>query len=483
MAEWNRFDPFCSLTDLAEQISDGTVSPSDAVEAYLDRIDEYDAEINAYTTVIEEKARHAARDAAETLDDEGRLGPLHGIPIALKDLGFAKEGVQMTSGLKLLADMGYVAEKSAATVERLEDAGAIVIGMTNTPELGHKLVTDNEYIGATATPFDTEYNAGGSSGGSAAAVATGMAAAAIGSDMGGSIRVPATACGVFGLKPSYGLVPSDSRPSAFGGETHHSTGGPITRSVEDAAVIMDVMAGQHPRDPTSVPVDIDFTGAVSQPVDDLCIAYTPDLDVFDVDEEVVGLVEKGVEALEDTGATVEETTVTDGIDLTLDEFVSAMEDSGAKAFADGQEVFKQSMGVDLRDHADTVSDSMIEAIEIGYEVDSTDEASFELLRTNFFDAVQDVFDDYDLLITPVMARKGLELHSERGIEFENYLTFPFNFTGHPASSVPVGLTEEEGLPVGMQIVGRRYADDTVLTASAAIERERPWHDIYSQLSH
>lgn len=469
-----------TATETAARIRAGEITPTEAVEQRLERIDEQENEINAFTTVIEQKALDAAEEAEKELEekDESELGALHGVPIALKDLGFAKEGVPLTSGLKLLADMGHTPGKTAAAVERLEDAGAIVIGMTNTPELGHKLVTDNEYIGATATPFNTDYNAGGSSGGSAAAVAAGMVPMATGSDMGGSIRLPAALCGVFGLKPSYGIVPADSRPSAFGGETHHITGGPITRSVEDAAVMMDVMAGQHPRDPTSVPVDIDFTGAVDQSVDDLRIAYTPDMDMFDVDEEVVSHVEEGIEALEDAGATVEEVTITDDIDVTHEELVEAMKTSGAKVFADGQEVFKQSMDVDLREYSDTVSDSMIKTLEFGSEKDSTDEAEVELIRTKFFDAVQDVFAEYDLLITPIMERKGLELHSDKGVDFEHFLTFPFSLTGHPASSVPVGLTEDEGLPVGMQIVGPRYSDGLVLTASAAVERQNPWAHFY-----
>lgn len=466
----------CSAVELANRIRDGTVTPTEAVEAYLARIDERDDAVNAYTTVIAEAARDAAVEAEAALEDGGEVGPLHGVPIALKDLGFAKAGVPMTSGVKLLADIGYTPESSAAVVDRLEDAGAIVIGMTNTPELGHKLVTDNEYIGATATPFNTDYNAGGSSGGSAAAVAAGMSAAATGSDMGGSIRVPAAACGVFGLKPSYGLIPRDGRPNAFGGETHHVTYGPITRSVRDAAVLMKIMAGQHPRDPRSVPVDFDWTTAVDQPIDDLTVGFSSDLEVFQVDSEVETIVETATGAFEDAGATVETVTIDHG--LSSDELTEAMRSSGAKAFADGEEIFSQTMGLDIRDHADDISDSLLTALDVGEDVDATDDAEIDLIRTQFFDAIVNAFEEYDLIVTPTMARKGLELHSDRGIEFEHFLTFPFNFTGHPASSVPAGVTDEEGLPVGMQIIGPRYNDDVVLAGSAAVERERPWHDIY-----
>lgn len=471
-------DPFLPAVELAEQIRDGEITPTDAVEAYLDRIAECDDEINAYITVIEERAREAATEAEAALENDETLGPLHGVPIALKDLGFAKEGVPMTSGVRLLADMDYTAESTSAVVERLEDAGAIVIGTTNTPEMGHKLVTDNEYVGPTATPFDMDYNAGGSSGGSAAAVAAGMSAAATGSDMGGSIRVPAAACGVFGLKPSYGLIPRDGRPNAFGGETHHITYGPITRSVRDAAILMDVMSGQHPRDPRSVPVDMDWTGSINRSIDDFRIGYTSDLDVFSVDDEVAAIVEEATEAFEAADATVEQVTIDHG--LSLDELTTAMLQSGAKSFADGQELFNQTVGINIRDHTDHVSDSLLTALDVGGQVDAANEAEIDLIRTQFFDAVEDTFEEYDLIVTPTIALKGLDLRSDLGIQFEHFLTFPFNHTGHPASSVPTGLTESEGLPVGMQIVGSRYDDDDVLAASAAVERERPWKEFYSQ---
>jgi amidase len=481
VTESTRPDPFGSATELASRIRNGDVRPTEVVEVFLDRIAERDDEINAFTTVIEERARQAAKDAEAELQakDGAALGPLHGVPVALKDLGFRKEGVPLTSGLQLLAETGFIASDTAAAVERLEDAGAIVIGMTNTPELGHKLTTDNEYIGATVTPFDSAYNAGGSSGGSAAAVAAGMAPVATGSDMGGSVRVPAAACGVFALKPSYGLIPRDGRPNAFGGESHHVTYGPITRTVEDSAVMMDVLSGQHLRDPTSVPVEIDYTGAVEEPVESLRVGYTADMGVFDVDDEVADMTEEAAYALEDAGATVEK--IDPDLDLSLDELVSAMLTSGAKAFADGQEVMKKVQGIDLREHPNSVSDTLLTAFELGSEKDASDEVEVDLVRTQFFDAVQDLFEEYDLLATPVMARKGLPLDAEElGIEFEHFLTFPFNLTGHPASSVPTGLTEDEALPVGMQIVGKRYGDDTVLAASAAVERERPWNSLYTR---
>jgi len=468
-------DPFRPATELADQLQEGDVTPTEAVEAYLDRIHERDEEVNAYVTVIEEEARAAAEAAEQAVSDGADPGPLHGVPVALKDLRDLKEGVHHSFGSKLIGDLGYEAERTSAVVERLEDAGAIVLGKTNVPEFGHKGVTQNEYVGATASPIDTEYNAGGSSGGSAAAVAAGMAAVATGSDAGGSIRIPATACGVFGHKPSFGVVPVDSRPNAFGVKTHHTVQGPLTRSVDDAALVLDVVAGQHPRDPSSVPVDIDFRSAVDQPVDDLRVGYSPELGVFPVEDEVETVVSAAANALADAGATVEPATVDHG--FSMEEVASAIETTFSTSLVGVAETLQEAFGLDLREYPDQVSGSLLEMLATGDEKTVADAATTGITRTALFDAVQDTFEEYDLLVTPTLATSGMELHTDRGLDWELALTWPFNWTGHPAASVPAGVTDD-GLPVGMQVVGRRYEDDTVLAASAAVERERPWHELY-----
>jgi amidase len=467
--------PFSRANDLAERIRTGHVTPTDAVGTYLDRIDDHDDAVNAYVTVTAESAREAARETEAALAGGQDVGPLAGVPVALKDLRDLKEGVPHSFGSKLVADLGYRAERTSAVVERLEAAGAVVLGKTNVPEFGHKGVTQNEHAGATATPFDVDYNAGGSSGGSAAAVAAGMAAVATGSDSGGSIRIPAAACGVFGHKPSFGLVPVDARPNAFGLKTHHSVQGPLARSVADAALVLDVTAGQYPRDPSSVPVDVDFQGALERPVDDLRVGYSPDLDVFPVDDEVGSVVADAVEALSAAGATVEPASVDHG--LSMDELADAIETTFSTSLVGTAETLRESFGVDLRDHPDAVSDTLLALLEIGDEKSVPDLAATGVLRTELFDAVQDTFAEYDLLVTPTVGTTGMERHTDRGLDWDLALTWPFNWTGHPAASVPAGTTEE-GLPVGMQVVGRRYDDETVLAASAAVERERPWDHLY-----
>jgi aspartyl-tRNA(Asn)/glutamyl-tRNA(Gln) amidotransferase subunit A len=470
-------DPATPATEQAERIRSGDLSPVEAVEASVERIEARDDDVNAFVTVIDEDARERAREAERAIGDGETWGPLHGVPIALKDLRDTKEGVTHTFGSKLVADLGYAAERTSAAVERLEAAGAIVVGKTNVPEFGHKGVTQNDVVGATATPFDLEYNAGGSSGGSAAAVAAGMVPWATGSDSGGSIRIPAAACGVFGHKPSFGLVPLDARPNAFGLKTHHSVQGPLTRSVADAALVLETTVGQHPRDPSSIPdPGLELRGAVDRGVEDLRVAYSPDLGVFPVEDAVEATVREGVDALERAGATVEEASVDHG--ATMDELAAAIETTFGAALAGTAETLRASFGVDLRDYPDEVTDSLLELIAVGDERGAADVAATGVLRTDVYDAVEDVLAEYDLLVTPTLAEPGMELHTDRGLDWELALTWPFNWTGHPAASVPAGLTD--GLPTGMQVVGARYADDDVFAAAGAVERERPWVGLYPE---
>lgn len=469
-----------SASDLAERIRAGEVRPTELVDAYLDRIDEHDGELNAYVTVTDELAAESAREAERALESDDSLGPLHGVPIALKDGAFLKAGVRHTFGSAIFAEREFEAQRTSVVTERLEAAGALLLGKTNLPEFAHKGTTDNQVVGATATPFDTTKNAGGSSGGSAAAVAAGMAAAATGSDAGGSIRIPAALCGVFGLKPSFGLVPWDSRPNAFGRKTHHTVLGPITRTVEDAALLMAVMAGSHPSDPSAVPVDLDYEGALDRPVADLRIGYSPGLDAFDPDEEVTDVVADALGAFEAAGATVEETAIGHGLER--DELVETIETTFSMEAAGGRALIEDDLDVDLRTHPET-SDSLLALLDIAEERDHADLALTGPLRTKLFDAVQKRFESFDLLVSPTVGRVGVDRHQEVE-EYLNWMreyvyTWPFNFTGHPAASVPAGLTDD-GLPVGMQVVGPRYEDATVLAASAAVERERPWQQALVQ---
>ncbi|WP_254523795.1 amidase [Natrinema caseinilyticum] len=463
-----------SASELASRIRDEELTATEVVEAHIERIEERDDEINAFVTVCEDEALEAAAEADRALEAGEDVGPLHGVPLALKDLGAEKAGIRHTYGSALFED--YVSERTAATVERLENAGAIVIGKTNTPELGHKGTTDNEVIGPTASPIDTDLNAGGSSGGSAAALSARMAPIATGSDAGGSLRIPAAACGVYGFKPTFGLVPDDGRPSAFGREPQHTTKGPMTRTVADAALLLSVMDGPHPADPNSVPAEIAYRDALERSIDGYRIAYSPDLDVFPVADEVRAVVDEAVDALANAGATVD--TVTVGHDYSMAELSEAAMPTYTSSVFESATVMEASHGVDFRERSEEVSDSLLAMLHIGDEYDTEDVARSGIVRTGVYDAVQDVLADYDLLVAPTLSRGDVGLQEDLGAEaWEWPMTWPFNWTGHPVASAPAGLTDRDH-PVGLQLVGRRFEDDTVLAASAALERERPWDHLY-----
>lgn len=469
---------YTPATDLAEHIRHGDLSSIDVTEAYLGRIDERDGDINAYVTVTDDLARETALEAERTLESgDDEPGPLCGVPVALKDLRDMKEGVTHTFGCTLFADLP--APRTSVSVKRLEAAGAVVLGKTNTPEFGHMAVTDNELTGPTATPFDSRKNAGGSSGGSAAAVAAGMAAAATGTDTGGSLRVPAALCGVYALKPSFGLIPIDSRPNVFGKKLGHSVLGPITRTVADAALLMEVLAGPHPADPDSVPVAIEYRDAIDRSVDGLRVGFSPELEHFQVDDEVDRVVRDALTALESAGASVEEVQFES--DLTREELLDALDTIYPVLFEGPAVTIQQAFGVNLRDHPDELSRTLVALLDRVEGIETGDVAATGLTRTRLYDAFQSVLGTYDVLVTPVVGSETVDLRLEVDEYFdwfaEEVLTWPFNPTGHPVASVPAGLTDS-GHPVGVQVVGRHYEDDTVLAASAAIERERPWHDTY-----
>lgn len=456
-----------SATWLASRIRDGHVSATDAVDAYLNRIEEKNSDLNAYVTVIGESARNAAREADTARSRGEPVGPLHGVPIALKDLGAMKKGVRHTFGSQLFAE--YEAPRTALIVERLEAAGAIVLGKTNTPELGHAGVTTNKLVGPTASPVDHSRNAGGSSGGSAAAVGAGMAALATGSDAGGSIRIPAACCGVFGMKPSFGLVPNDSRPNAFGNKRHHTASGPLARTVEDGALMLDVLAGPDQVDPGSVPVEVDFRDAVDQSIDGYTVAYSPALDVFDVEPAVQSVVEDTRGAFEAAGASIKEIEVDHGCSMA--ELTEAVDVTFTTAMAGVVETIATSSGVDFRAHPDEVSESLLAMVETGQKWTTRDRERSGVVRTRLYDGIQSVFETSDILVTPTLACSGFDRQAPSDVVgWGDALTWPFNVTGHPAASVPVGRTGD-GDPVGLQVVGRRYGDEAVLAASAALEQQ------------
>lgn len=474
--------PFASAASLARRIRDRDLTAEAVLETYLARIEEHDEDVNAYVALAADRARERARSIDDALDAGESVGPLAGIPVAIKD-NLDLAGFPTIYGAIPLQDA--VAESNDPLVNRLEDAGGIILGKTNTPEFGYTSTTDNALFGPTSTPFGTGHTAGGSSGGSAAAVAHGLAAIAHGSDGGGSIRIPASCCGVYGFKPSFGRVPDLARPNGFSHASQFRFLGPLTRTVEDAALAMAVMGGPHPRDPYSLPDDgTDYLHAVEEPVDDLAVAYSPGLDMFPVDPAVADVMEEAVRAFEAAGMEVDRVDPDHDFDVeTLGEAFITLFSPGFAADAEriAQDTGFEYLGAD-RDRA---SDGLPAMMEYGAELDAVTFVRANERRTEWFEAVQVVLGSYDLLVTPTLTVPPPELgvngvEAVAGEQIDPQLgwipTWPFNLTPNPGASIPAGFVD--GLPVGLQVIGRKYADDTVLAASAAFETERPWQETY-----
>ena len=468
-----------SASSIARRVREGTLSPVDVADAYLERIHDRGDRTNAFVTVTDELARESAADAAAAIEAGEPLGPLHGVPVAIKDLDDVA-GVRTTSGSLLYED--HVADADSPFVERLRAAGAVVVGKTNTPEFGLGTTTDNRVAGRTSTPFDPERVSGGSSGGAAAALADHLVPLAPGSDAGGSIRIPASFCGVYGLKPTYGLIPNVDRPNGFASHTPFTHNGPLARTVEDAALALDVMAGVHPRDPFSVPAADDYRSAVDRRIDDLSVAFSPGLGIYPVEPAVRETVADAVSAFEAAGATVD--TVDPAFDHDREDVLEAYY---TMARVRWQSLFDslEAEGFDpYGDDRDRLRPYLVDLVMDADAPTTREYKRADAVRTDVFDALQDCFADYDLLVSATLAttpfRHGEEPETIDGVEVEPLrgwvLTQPYNLSGHPAASVPAGLVD--GLPVGMQVAGPRFDDATVLAASAAVERHRPWHDDY-----
>jgi Asp-tRNA(Asn)/Glu-tRNA(Gln) amidotransferase A subunit family amidase len=460
--------------ELARLVRAGEVSPVEVVDAHLDRIAALDPGLGAFVSVLGEEARAAARDAERVARSGAALGPLHGVPVAIKDLFDFKAGAPHTFGL--LAPGRWTPRRTALAVARLERAGAIVLGKTATSALGHKLTTDSPGRGPTSTPFAPGHNAGGSSGGSAAAVAAGMVAAAIGSDGAGSLRVPASLCGVFAIKPTHGRVPSASRPNAFRSLTPLAQVGPIARTAADAAAVLDAIAGPDPADPLSLPPLPPAAGG-GVAVDSLRVAYSPDLGSFPVAPEVGRAVAAGLAALERAGARVEQ------VDLRLpdhEEMCAIVRRLVGLGLLDALDALAgEDIGLD--DAAAAPDEGLLELIAAARPLRAVELKADERRRTEVLDAVERVFAAHDALVTPVACVAAVENGRDgrtvgparvegRAVDplLGWSLAYPFNLTGHPAASVPVAFAGP--FPVGMQIVARRFEEATAIALAAAVER-------------
>ncbi|MCW6030025.1 amidase [Pantoea sp. JK] len=462
-------------TTLAALIRSGDVSAQEVTQAAIDRMEQRDPQIQAFCTATPQLAlqQAAAVDAKRARGES--LGTLAGVPLAVKDL-ICTAGVKTTSGSYAYAD--FVPDEDDITVERLLAADAVLLGKTTAPEFGYSGVGHNPLFPSPRNPWDLSKTPGGSSAGSGAALAARLCPIALGSDGGGSVRIPAAHCGVFGLKASMGRVPlwpgcRDERyPGVSSWESLEHIG-PMTRSVRDSALMMSVMAGPDMRDRHSIPCnDVDWLAALNKPLGGMRIAFSADFGYIAVDPEVRDIVTHAARRFaRELGAELDE--VDPGI---ADEGATFAALVAFESDLSGMRNMQAELGSRMSPHLSAM-------LQHDWRAETFTDAN--TTRKKLCNQMWRFMQHYDLLLSPTLAvppfplnMQGPEIINGRMVRSDHWLSFcfPFNFTGQPAASVPAGFTAS-GLPIGMQIVGRHLDDGLVLAASAAFERIQPWNHI------
>jgi amidase len=452
---------FNSAVDIARLIRTRKLSVREVVAEHLKQIERVNQKVNAMVTLVPELAAAAAAKADDAVARKETLGPLHGLPVAHKDL-FETRGIRTTFGSPLYQD--HVPSEDDLVVERMQRAGAIIIGKTNTPEFGAGSQTFNKVFGATHNPYDLTKTCGGSSGGAAVALACGMTPVATGSDTGGSLRNPAAFCNVVGFRPSIGRVPNPA--AAFGWSTL-STSGCLGRSVADLALALSTIAGPDARAPLSISEAGElFTRPLGRSFKGVRVAWFKDLGGVPFDPQVRAVVDGQRSAFESLGCIVEQ---------------------AEPDFAPAEVAFRvlrawgsaNAYGVRLREHPDAFKDTLKQEIEEGLRLSGADVARAETAHTHIWRQFQAFLETYEYFVLPTTQLPPFAIETPypteiSGVKFDNYIDWMkscwyISATGNPAASVPAGFTPE-GLPVGVQIVGRNKEDFAVLQLAHAFEQ-------------
>lgn len=460
-----RDNAFLTASEIVRCIGTGELTARQVLEECLARIEHLQPKLNAFVTVCGD----SARAQAVSIDNARRmglpLGPLAGVPVSVKDIINTK-GIRTAWGSRLMQH--HIPDADAIAVRRLKDAGAVIVGKTTTPEFAYKLITDSPISGVTRNPWNLELTPGGSSGGSAVAVAAGLGPLSLATDAGASTRLPAACCGILGLKPTLGRVPHNQVPDAFNNFIHL---GVMTRSVQDAARMLRAISGAHPSDPYSLVANSELRD--SEGVTGMRIEWRPLLGNTLLDDEIRTRCEEVLEELRRAGA---EIRLVDEPFENAEPAWRVLQQSNwaARYYAKLAEVESQ------------IEPGFAEGIRAGGEYTGQQLLAATVKRTQFFRAVQTWFDRCDIVATPTMSRppmaashpianpitvNGKEAGDMR-VAWAPYLNV-FNLTGHPALSVPAGFTRA-GLPVGLQLVGRWHEEAQLLRVAAEVERIRPW---------
>ncbi|BBO84643.1 amidase [Desulfosarcina ovata subsp. sediminis] len=453
--------------ELAQHMAGKSISPLEVMQATVDRIEQINPDLNAFAVLGIEAALNEARTMTERIAAGKPVGPLAGLPLGVKDL---EDAAGLVTSYGSIPFKDNLAMADSIQVARLKAAGAIVVGKTNVPEFGFTGFTKNRLYGVTRNPWNRQRTPGGSSGGAAAAISAGLVPLCTGSDAGGSIRIPASYCGCFGIKPSFGRIPLG--PSPVVSCSAMTVAGPLTRTVRDAALYLDCTAGVHPADPYALPAPTaSYLATIDELPERLRIAFSPDLGYARVQREVMANVEQAVDAFKGMGHTVER-------------WAGSLPDVGeAWSTLIATDIYAQ-LGDLSEEDRETIGRTLLAAVDRTRHLTVAELTIMQRLRAELNRRLETLFESFDLLLTPTMPTEAFDAGGPPPAEIDGHpipllgavaFTYPFNLSGHPAATVPAGLTPA-GLPVGLQIVGPRHRDDRVLQASRAYERARPWKD-------
>ena len=451
---------YLSLTEAAKSIRDQDLSPVELTRAHIDRINKIEPLLNCFITQTPQEALERARDAELEIKSGEYRGPLHGIPFALKDL-FETQGIRTTAGSLFYAD--WIPEKDGAVVQRLNSAGMVNLGKLNMHEIALGVTNNNPHFGACYNPWKLDRTPGGSSGGSAAALAAGMCMGSLGSDTGGSIRIPASLCGVVGLKPTFGRVSLRGVVPLSWNLDHP---GPMARRVSDVAVILQIIAGYDPEDPASLDVAVpDYLAQLEGSVRGWRVALAEDSFFSKADPEVLEAVRAAADVFASLGAQVSQVEFPDAHKAAKAN--GLMVPSDAAAFHHERlQAQREKFGGDVRQRLETGAAYTSREYILARRTQA-------ILRRQF----EDFFDDFDLLLTATTPIAAPPLEGPDAVEQAGRLTrftSPFNLTGLPAISLPCGYTGL-GLPIGLQIVTRPLEESALLRAANAYEGATEWH--------
>lgn len=478
--------PFLSIGEASRLIKKGEISPVELTESVLDRISKLDGDLNTYITVMGEKAMDAARSAEKEIASGGYRGPLHGIPIGLKDI-FVMKGAPSTCGSKMLEN--FFSPYDAAVTKRILDAGAVVVGKNNMDEFAMGSSTETSYFGPTKNPWDTGRVPGGSSGGSAAATAASLCLGSIGTDTGGSIRQPASFCGVVGMKPTYGRV---SRFGMIAFASSLDQAGPITKTVEDAAIILNAISGHDPMDSTCVNSPVpDYTLSLKDDIKGVKVGVPKEYFIPGMDAEVEEAAKKAVALVEDLGGDIVEISLPHTEYAVVTYYIIAPSEASSNlARYDGVKYgYRTANAETLRDmyfktRAEGFGSEVKRRIMLGtYALSAGYYDAYYLkaqrVRTLIKKDFDDAFRKVDVIMAPTAPEVAFRFGEKTGDPIKMYLsdvlTIPCNIAGLPGISVPCGFSSE-GLPIGLQVLGKPFDEGSVLHVAHAYEQRAGWRE-------